>query len=204
MEATFALHPLIRLDWRGGRGGCWGLRTPAGGGSHPFLARAPTVGTPRIVARVPQRAQPNGSFALRAADVGKKGPGKLGSQPGTFSPGAGANDGGAEREREGGGTAVITKVKPKAKPKEKVEYEPMWRVLLHNDDVHTFMYVTYALVKVVKTLTRFKAHRITVQAHKAGVATVTTTWKQLAEEYCQGLQREGLTSSIMPERSSAA
>jgi ATP-dependent Clp protease adapter protein ClpS len=139
------------------------------------------------------------------ADIGRKGPGKIGGKPVEFTPGTGAGgpggDESGDREREGGGVAVITKTKPAVREKEKTAKEPMWRVLLHNDNIHTFDYVTYTLVKVVKTLTRYKAHRITVHAHKAGVATVTTTWKQLAEEYCQGLQREGLTSSIMPDHS---
>ncbi|KAK4533267.1 hypothetical protein CCYA_CCYA16G4149 [Cyanidiococcus yangmingshanensis] len=144
--------------------------------------------------------------SLHMADIGRKGPGKIGGKPVEFSPGRGVGapggDESGDREREGGGVAVITKTKPAVREKEKTAKEPMWRVLLHNDNIHTFDYVTYTLVKVVKTLTRYKAHRITVHAHKAGVATVTTTWKQLAEEYCQGLQREGLTSSIMPDHSS--
>jgi len=52
---------------------------------------------------------------------------------------------------------------------------------------------------VVKTITRKKAHRITVQAHSMGTATVTTTWKQMAKQYCLKLQKYGLTSSIAPE-----
>ena len=65
--------------------------------------------------------------------------------------------------------------------------------------VHTFDYVTMAIVKVVKTITRKKAHRITVQCHSAGTATVTTTWKQMAKTMCLKLQKFGLTSSIAPD-----
>eukprot|EP00177_Eucheuma_denticulatum_P002034 GFKZ01003642.1.p1 GENE.GFKZ01003642.1~~GFKZ01003642.1.p1 ORF type:complete len:176 (+),score=19.80 GFKZ01003642.1:297-824(+) len=103
----------------------------------------------------------------------------------------------------GGGVAVITKpdTKKKTKRKSQTEFEQSWRVLLHNDDVHTFEYVTGAIVKVVRTVSRKKAHRITMTAHTAGVATVTTTWKAQAEAYCKGLQREGLTSSIAPDSS---
>ena len=100
-----------------------------------------------------------------------------------------------------------------------------WRVLLHNDDVspvvhnpvtpnsarrssdsspravqvHTFDYVTMAIAKVVKTITRKKAYRICVQAHTRGTATVTTTWKQMAKTMCLKLQKYGLTSSIAPD-----
>lgn len=65
--------------------------------------------------------------------------------------------------------------------------------------VHTFDYVTMAIVKVVKTITRKKAHRITVQCHAAGTATVTTTWKAMAKTMCLKLQKFGLTSSIAPD-----
>ena len=67
--------------------------------------------------------------------------------------------------------------------------------------VHTFDYVTMAIVKVVKTITRKKAHRITVQCHSMGTATVTTTWKQMAKQMCLKLQKFGLTSSIAPDGS---
>ena len=128
-----------------------------------------------------------------------------------------------------GRTAVIQRPKPKPKNenREDVDKEASWRVLLHNDDVsspshnaalilhppacshkhmhpclvqvHTFDYVSMAIVKVVKTITRKKAHRITVQCHSMGTATVTTTWKQMAKTMCLKLQKFGLTSSIAPE-----
>lgn len=43
-----------------------------------------------------------------------------------------------------------------------------------------------------------------MQAHSSGVATVTTTWKVQAEDYCKGLQMHGLTSSIAPDSSFTA
>lgn len=51
---------------------------------------------------------------------------------------------------KGGGVATITRpdTKKKTKRRSKTEREPSWRVLLHNDDVHTFEYVTGAIVKV--------------------------------------------------------
>eukprot|EP00183_Erythrolobus_madagascarensis_P002764 CAMPEP_0185855706 /NCGR_PEP_ID=MMETSP1354-20130828/26619_1 /TAXON_ID=708628 /ORGANISM="Erythrolobus madagascarensis, Strain CCMP3276" /LENGTH=127 /DNA_ID=CAMNT_0028557783 /DNA_START=309 /DNA_END=692 /DNA_ORIENTATION=+ len=109
-----------------------------------------------------------------------------------------------QREDTGkGGVVTIQKpdVKKQSKREEQTDREPNWRVLLHNDDVHTFDYVTGCIVKVVKTVSRRKAHRITMTAHSHGIATVTTTWKALAEEYCKGLQMTGLTSSIAPDSS---
>jgi len=110
-------------------------------------------------------------------------------------------DGAFEKTTKRGKSATIArpKPKPKNKRKEDVDKEPMWRVLLHNDDVHTWDYVIFAIVSVVKTITRKKAHRITTQVHTMGTATVTVSWKQQAKQYCLKLQEFGLTSSISPE-----
>ncbi|CEL99848.1 unnamed protein product [Vitrella brassicaformis CCMP3155] len=75
-----------------------------------------------------------------------------------------------------------------------------WRVLLHNDDIHTFRYVTDSIIEVIPQISSAKAHTITVEAHKNGVATVTATWKDRAERYCVGLQRSGLTVSVAPDK----
>ncbi|GAB0492080.1 hypothetical protein MMPV_003339 [Pyropia vietnamensis] len=130
------------------------------------------------------------------ADIGRQAT-KIGGPKGPA-----LDDGG---KSSGGGVAVITKQKTGTKQstqrKEKTDKEKVWRVLLHNDDVHTFEYVTQSIVKVVKTVTRKKAHRITMQAHSSGMATVTSTWKAQAEDYSKGLQVHGLTSSIAPDSS---
>lgn len=65
-------------------------------------------------------------------------------------PGIGGPKGPEFGSDKGGGVAVITKptTKQKTKRKSETEREPSWRVLLHNDDVHTFQYVTGAIVKV--------------------------------------------------------
>lgn len=74
------------------------------------------------------------------ADISKPRPGVGGPKGPQFDSGKGG----------GGGVAVITKptTKQKVKRQSKTEHEPSWRVLLHNDDVHTFDYVTGAIVKV--------------------------------------------------------
>ena len=77
--------------------------------------------------------------------------------------------------------------------------EEEWRVILHNDEVHTFHYVVRSLTKVISTLDRKAAFEVCVQTHGTGKATITTAWKKLAEQYCLGLQRQGLTVSIAPD-----
>ncbi len=141
----------------------------------------------------PAVRSPHGSLAHAA----------LSAPPRVFmqSEGGGGGGGGErEKSKSRGRLAVIARPKPKAasERKEDVEHEPSWRVLLHNDDVHTFEYCTGAIVAVVRTITRKKAHKIMVQAHSMGTATVTTTWKQMAKSYCLKLQKYGLTSSIAP------
>eukprot|EP00490_Sorites_sp_Unknown_P025464 CAMPEP_0114637788 /NCGR_PEP_ID=MMETSP0191-20121206/279_1 /TAXON_ID=126664 /ORGANISM="Sorites sp." /LENGTH=164 /DNA_ID=CAMNT_0001849523 /DNA_START=39 /DNA_END=533 /DNA_ORIENTATION=- len=97
------------------------------------------------------------------------------------------------------GIAVIEKVDRKTQMKEQFEKEKWWRVLLHNDDIHTFEYVTNCLVKVVQHLSRRKAYNITWEAHSSGKATVACVWKALAEQFCLKLQQDGLTVSIAPD-----
>ena len=57
-------------------------------------------------------------------------------------------DGAFEKTTKRGKSAVIARPKPKPKnlKKEDVEKQPMWRVLLHNDDVHTWDYVRLDLL----------------------------------------------------------
>lgn len=97
------------------------------------------------------------------------------------------------------GIAIMEKNDLKAKMKEEFDKEKWWRVLLHNDDIHTFEYVTGCLTRTVKHLTRRKAYNITWEAHSSGKATVACVWKSLAEQFCVNLQQLGLTVSIAPD-----
>ena len=97
------------------------------------------------------------------------------------------------------GVATITKDATETKTEEEKKKEEMWRVVLHNDEVHTFHYVVRSLCKVIGTLDRKAAFEICVQTHGVGKSTITKTWKKQAEQYCLGLQRQGLTVSIAPD-----
>lgn len=96
-------------------------------------------------------------------------------------------------------TIVKDKVKEETKTKEDLDIEEPWRLLLHNDDVHTFEYVTYMIQKVVPTVSNAKAYQLTMTTHCEGVSTVTQTAKQMAQKYCVQLQKGGLTVSISPD-----
>merc|ERR1719221_637208 len=99
------------------------------------------------------------------------------------------------------GIALLSKEDVKAKMKEQFDKEKWWRVLLHNDDIHTFEYVTGCITQTVKHLSRRKAYNITWEAHSAGMATVACVWKGEAETFSMKLQQKGLTVSIAPDSS---
>lgn len=124
---------------------------------------------------------------------------------GSKGGGGGGDDGPRQEKKKGAGVATITIDKTKeeveTKFKEKLDEEGWWRVLLHNDEIHTFEYVTEAIVKVVPQLTRKKAFVISRTVHMRGVGTITTVWKSLAEQLCMGMQTFGLTVSIAPDAS---
>lgn len=100
------------------------------------------------------------------------------------------------------GTSVITKDRDETETdmEEDIDKEEMWRVILHNDEVHTFNYVISSLIKVIGTIDKKKAHDICVLTHGQGQAVVKTgCYKPQAMKYCVGMQRAGLTASIAPE-----
>ena len=112
----------------------------------------------------------------------------------------GGGGGGTERSKSTKkGLTTITIDKTETKSDQEQKKEEQWRVVLHNDEVHTFNYVIQSLCKVIGTLDRKRAFDICVLTHGSGKATITQTWKQQAMKYCLGLQRQGLTASIAPE-----
>lgn len=112
-----------------------------------------------------------------------------------------SDDSGRERSRKTKkGKSLITLEKTEAKSKEEKRDESQWRVILHNDEVHTFNYVVDALTKILPEYNKKKAFDLCVVVHGSGKGTVTTVWKDKAEQYCMGLQRHGLTVSIAPDK----
>mmetsp|Transcript_412 Transcript_412/g.914 ORF Transcript_412/g.914 Transcript_412/m.914 type:complete len:191 (+) Transcript_412:90-662(+) len=117
--------------------------------------------------------------------------------------GKGGDDDGRQRQKKGAGVQTITIDKVdttlETELKQELDEEGWWRVLLHNDEVHSFEYVTEAIVKVVPQITRKKAFLISRTVHMNGVGTITTVWQTMAEQLCMGLQTFGLTVSISPD-----
>merc|ERR1712071_491327 len=101
------------------------------------------------------------------------------------------------RQRRVSRPLLLTKLKRKLRMKKS---KRKCRVVLHNDEVHTFNYVIRSLSKVIGTLDKKASFEICVKTHGVGKATVTKTWKKQAEQFCLGLQRQGLTVSISPDK----
>ena len=92
---------------------------------------------------------------------------------------------------------VIERRAPAKAPPRKKSLPP-YKVLLHNDDVHDVMFVVETLLDLTP-LTAEAATKVTLEAHKSGVALVLVTHKERAELYQDQLTSKGLTSTIEPE-----
>ncbi len=75
---------------------------------------------------------------------------------------------------------------------------PLYKVLIHNDDVNTMDHVVGALMRVFK-LERQECERIMVEAHKNGLALCTVEPFEQAELHQDQLRSFSLVSSIEPE-----
>mmetsp|Transcript_7047 Transcript_7047/g.12516 ORF Transcript_7047/g.12516 Transcript_7047/m.12516 type:complete len:176 (-) Transcript_7047:186-713(-) len=117
-----------------------------------------------------------------------------------MSDSGGGGGGGMEKSKDKKKSlSTITIDKTDTEMEEEDVPEEMWRVILHNDEVHTFNYVIRSLQKVMGTLDKKKAFDICTVTHGQGQATVGQYWKAQAMKYCLGLQRQGLTASIAPD-----
>jgi ATP-dependent Clp protease adaptor protein ClpS len=93
-------------------------------------------------------------------------------------------------------TAVPTK-KP-ARPSRKPKQLPPYKVLLHNDDVNTFVDVIAAILKLT-TLEPQEAMLRTLEAHDSGLALLLVTHKERAELYCEQFATFKITVTIEPD-----
>jgi ATP-dependent Clp protease adaptor protein ClpS len=74
---------------------------------------------------------------------------------------------------------------------------PMWKVLLHNDDVNSYEYVTATIFQLTP-LNWSDAKLRTEEADKAGVALLLTTHQERAELYQDQFTSKGLSVTIEP------
>jgi ATP-dependent Clp protease adaptor protein ClpS len=92
-----------------------------------------------------------------------------------------------------------TETVPKRRTEREFTTEPPYKVVLHNDDYTPMEHVVDVLRKVIPRMSLPRAVSIMLEAHTKGKAVVTKCHKELAELYREGLQNEGLISTIEPD-----
>lgn len=75
---------------------------------------------------------------------------------------------------------------------------PLYRVLLHNDDVNTALHVVQSLMRVFK-FERHECERLMREAHSNGLALCTIEPLEQAELHRDQLQAFSLVATIEPE-----
>ena len=76
---------------------------------------------------------------------------------------------------------------------------PPYKVLLHNDEIHSMDYVVVALVKSVPSLKEQDALDIMFTAHSEGTAVVIVVPQETAEFYQERILSYGLGCTIEPD-----
>lgn len=75
---------------------------------------------------------------------------------------------------------------------------PMWKVIVHNDDINTFNHVIKTFIEIVY-MEETEAVEKTVEVHKKGLSIVSITHKEKAEFLQERLISKGLTATIEPD-----
>ncbi len=96
-------------------------------------------------------------------------------------------------------SASSTETKPGIEIERRVTQEPPYKVILHNDDYTPMEHVVAVLQKVIPRMSVRRAVDIMMEAHTKGKAVATKCHKELAELYQDGLNNEGLISTIEPD-----
>lgn len=104
--------------------------------------------------------------------------------------------------RGGGGSTKLdnkTSQKTETKNKLKDEIEKNWRLILHDDTVHTIQQVCDIVNTCVPLCSGPRAYEVTLEVHMNGAGTVAVANKKIVEEYTKSLQAAGLTVSMSPD-----
>ena len=102
----------------------------------------------------------------------------------------------------GGGSTKLdnkTKQDTSTKPTYRDEIEKDWRLILHDDTVHTIQQVCEILGATCPLCAGPRAYEVTLEVHMTGAGTVAVANKKIIQEYCTSLQQAGLTVSMAPD-----
>ncbi len=94
-------------------------------------------------------------------------------------------------------TATATAERPKA-ARPPLDKLPLFKVLLHNDDVNSLDHVVDSVVELTP-LSQQEATLAAMEADKTGLSLLMTTHKERAELYQEQLTSKSLTVTIEPE-----
>lgn len=103
--------------------------------------------------------------------------------------------------RGGGSTKIDTRVKTDTSTKStfREEIEKDWRLILHDDTVHTIQQVVEIVGACCPLCSGAKAYEVTLEVHMSGAGTVAVSNKKVIAEYCKSLQMAGLSVSMAPD-----
>ncbi|GCE13930.1 ATP-dependent Clp protease adaptor ClpS [Tengunoibacter tsumagoiensis] len=76
---------------------------------------------------------------------------------------------------------------------------PPYKVIVFDDDINDMVYVIFALLQAVNTLTQQEAEHIMLTAHLTGRAVVVVCPKEVAEYYQERILSYNLIATIEPE-----
>ncbi|HTG01660.1 MAG TPA: ATP-dependent Clp protease adaptor ClpS [Nitrospirota bacterium] len=88
--------------------------------------------------------------------------------------------------------------KPDAVLEHETSFMPLYRVLLHNDDVNSMDHVVTTLIRVFR-FSREKSEGIMLEAHNKGVALCAREPYEQAEHHRDQLRSFSLISTIEPD-----
>lgn len=105
--------------------------------------------------------------------------------------------------RSGGGgstkldrkTSQVTSTKPTLRD----EIEKDWRLIVHDDTVHTIQQVCEIISRCCPLCSGPRAYEVTLETHMTGAGTVAVANKKIIQEYCKSLQMAGLSVSMAPD-----
>lgn len=111
----------------------------------------------------------------------------------------------SEGSNAGGQTSTIVKVKVVEATDQRLKHsyveniESDWRLILHDDTIHTIEDVCDILTECIPVCPGPRAYEVTLEVHMSGAATVAVANKKIIDEYCKSLQKAGLSVSMSPD-----
>lgn len=92
---------------------------------------------------------------------------------------------------------IVQDTQTKSSIREEIEKD--WRLILHDDNIHTIQQVCEILGNTCPLCAGPRAYEVTLEVHMTGAGTVAVANKKIVQEYSKSLQMAGLTVSMAPD-----